>query len=86
MKQMIMAIVLCTVTATAYADNTYAGRCAALNLQLGNTSTAKVAMNVADNKGKMQIAARKWMDRLGRDEKGAIKSGVLACNLIGIKM
>ena len=73
--------------ATVFAGkNEYAGRCAALQLQVGNSSTARVAMNVATNKGEMQIAAREWMSRLARDEKGAVKSGVMACQLIGITM
>ena len=92
MKHTLTAIVLATAAMTAQSqtifrgDNEHAGQCAALNLQLGNTSNARVAMNVATNTGKMQIAAREWMARLQRDEQGAIKSAVMSCKLIGIKV
>ena len=84
---LILSVTTITAQATVFAGkNEYAGRCAALQLQVGNSSTARVAMNVATNKGEMQIAAREWMSRLARDEKGAIKSAVMACQSIGIKL
>jgi hypothetical protein len=86
MKQVILAVALIGLTASAYAnDNKYAGRCAALHLAMENTTLARIAMNHATNKGQMQVAAREWMDRLSRDKDGAVKSAVMACQFLGVK-
>jgi hypothetical protein len=86
MKKVILAVALIGLTASAQAnDNKYAGRCAALHLALNNTTLARIAMNHATNKGQMQVAAREWMARQERDQAGAVKSAVMACQLLGIK-
>ena len=85
-KTLFVALMVVAGFAQAAGKNEYAGRCGAMMFNAGIDSKARMAINVATNKGEMQIAANEWMSRYNRDPKGAVESGARACYLIGIKM
>jgi hypothetical protein len=80
MKSVILACSI-AVSGIAHADiSKEAGRCAAYMLLVKKSNEdARIAMNHAENKGKMQVAANQWVDLAQSNPSEAVKQAQMAC-------
>ena len=80
MKKVLIAGLI-AVSGLAHADiSQEAGRCAAYMLLVKKSNEdARIAMNHAENKGKMQVAANKWVDLAQSNPSEAVKQAQMAC-------
>lgn len=80
MKKILIASLI-AMSGIAHADiSQEAGRCAAYMLFVKkNNESARIAMNHAENKGKMQVAANRWVELAQSNPKEAISQAQMAC-------
>ena len=69
------------VSGTAFADiSQSAGICGAYQLFVAkDNAKAKLAMNHAENQGKMQVAANRWIETVKTDPSRAVREAQMAC-------
>jgi len=80
MKKVFIAGLI-AVSGLAHADiSREAGRCAAYMMFVKkNNEDARIAMNHAENKGKMQVAANRWVELAQSNPKEAVQQAQYAC-------
>ena len=86
-KTLFVALMVITGIAHAEDISVAAGRCGAYMMVKNDLTKARLAINNAENKGKMQVAANNWIDLAKTDPKSAAQQGAWSCvYTLGIKM
>lgn len=80
MKQVLIAGLI-AVSSVAHAEDisVAAGRCGAFHLVRNNLDKAQLAANHAENKGKMQVAANRWLELAKTNPKEAVAQAQMSC-------
>ena len=81
MKKAMIVVGLMVVSGTAFANiSKSAGICGAYQLFVAKDEhKARMAMNHAENKGIMQVAANKWVETVQKDPARAVQQAQMAC-------
>ena len=82
---LIMILGAVSLPAFANADKD-AGRCGAMAYILGKHAEANLAMRHAENKGRMQVYANEFLEKVKTDPKKAAELGNYACMNLRIKV
>lgn len=76
----VLVIVMVLVPIICNADiSQSAGICAAYQYVKGDMTKAQLAINHAENTGKMQVASRQWIEDAKTNPEEAVKRALSAC-------
>ena len=80
MKKVLIAGLI-AVSGIAHAEDisVAAGRCGAFHFVKNNLVKANLASNHAENKGKMQVAANRWIELAKTNPSEAVKQATWSC-------
>jgi len=81
MKKAVIILALATTAITAHAQDISqsAGICGAYYYAKNDMYNAKLALQHAENRGKMQVAAQKWIKLAQENPKAAYQEAAYSC-------